>query len=243
MRYIGSKRRLIKYLKPIIESYLKPGMKYLEPFVGGANMITEIEWDKKIGADINAPLINLLIHFRDNDPKFFKVSKEQYYFFKEKFKNGENDWVIGYVGFFCSYLSKFYGSYDDRESYLLGSFNSLYKQSKKEGFKKIKFISASFEKLKITNSLVYLDPPYKNTCKYTNIKSLDYDMLWKKCYEWSKSNNIILLSELNAPDFFECIWQKDMKYTLGGNTVNKIEKLFIYNKEKYEVILNVNKIM
>ena len=100
MRYIGSKRRLIKYLKPIIESYLKPGMKYLEPFVGGANMITEIEWDKKIGADLNAPLINLLIYFRDNDPKFFKVSKEQYYFFKEKYKNGENDWVIGYVGFF-----------------------------------------------------------------------------------------------------------------------------------------------
>ena len=140
MQYIGSKRRLVKYLKPIIESYLKPGMKYLEPFVGGANMITEIEWDKKIGADINAPLINLLIHFRDNDVKFFEVSKDQYYYFKEKFKNGDNSWVVGYVGFFASYLSKFFGSYDNRLSRLHSSFNSLYNQSKKDGFKKLSLL-------------------------------------------------------------------------------------------------------
>ena len=63
---------------------------------------------------------------------------------------------------------------------------------------------------------------------------MNYDQLWKKCYEWSKYNNIILLSELDPPEFFECIWQKDMTYSLGGNTVNKIEKLFIFNKEKYK---------
>ena len=235
MQYIGSKRRLVKYLKPIIECYLKPGMKYLEPFVGGANMITEIDWDKKIGADINASLINLLIHFRDNDPKFFNVSKEQYYYFKEKYKNGAVDWIIGYVGFFTTYLCKFYGSYDNNESRTKAAFNSLYKQSKKDGFKKIKFINASFEKLKITNSLIYLDPPYRNTTKYTYTKQMDYDLLWKKCWEWSNGNNIILLSELEAPDFFDCIFEKDFIYSLCGNTVQKIERLFIFNKEKYKV--------
>lgn len=234
MQYIGSKRRLVKYLKPIIESYLKPGMKYLEPFVGGANMITEIDWDKKIGVDINAPLINLLIHFRDNDPKFFNVSKEQYYYFKEKYKNGADDWIIGYVGFFAGYLSIFYGSYDNRESYTKASFNSLYNQSKKDGFKKIKFINASFELLKITNSLIYLDPPYRNTTKYSYTDPMDYDLLWKKCWEWSNDNNIILLSELEAPDFFDCLFKKDFIYSLSGNTVTKVEKLFIFNKEKYK---------
>ena len=230
-------------MKPIIESYLKHGMKYLEPFVGGANMITEIDWDKKIGADINAPLINLLIHFRDNDVKFFEVTKEQYYYFKEKFKNGLGDWIIGYVGFFASYLSKFYGSYDNRESHLKASFNSLYKQSKKDGFKKIKFICASFEKLSISNSLIYLDPPYQNTSKYTYTKLIDYELLWSKCYEWSQAGNTILLSELEAPDFFDCVFSKDFNYSLGGNTVQKIEKLFIFNKEKYEVMLNENKVV
>lgn len=243
MHYIGSKRRLVKHIKPIIQSYLKPGMKYLEPFVGGANMITEIEWDKKIGVDINECLINLLIHFRDNDVKFFEVSREQYNYYKDKFKNGETDWMVGYVGFLTTYLSKFYGSYDYRISKMEESFNALYKQSKKEGFQQTKFICASFEKLKISNSLIYLDPPYRNTTRYTYTDKLNYDLLWKKCKEWSDDNNIILLSELEAPDFFDCVLEVPIKYSMGGNVKDKVEKLFIFNKEKYEVMLNENKIM
>lgn len=46
MVYQGSKNKISKYLKPIIESYLKDGMWYVEPFVGGANMIDKIDWDK-----------------------------------------------------------------------------------------------------------------------------------------------------------------------------------------------------
>ena len=88
-----------------------------------------------------------------------------------------------------------------------------------------------------------MDPPYKGTSKYTNIKSMDYDLLWWKCYEWSQTGNTILLSELEAPEFFECIFSKDFIYSLGGNTVSKIEKIFIFNKEKYEVMLNENKVV
>lgn len=237
MVYVESKRRLAKYLKPIIESYLKEGMKYLEPFVGGANMISEINWDKKIGADINAPLINLLIHFRDNDVKYFNVSKEQYDFWKQKFKNGEKDWVVGYVGFLTTYLSKFFGSYDDRESKRLNLFKNLYKQSRSDNFKNIKFINASFEKLKISNSLIYLDPPYQNTTKYTYTNKLDYDLLWQKCWEWSQDDNIILLSELEAPEFFTCIFEKPIKYVLGGNVCEKIEKLFKFDPDKYVEVM------
>ena len=37
---MGSKNRLSKYLAPIIQSYITDETKgYLEPFVGGANMI------------------------------------------------------------------------------------------------------------------------------------------------------------------------------------------------------------
>ena len=43
MVYQGSKNKISKYLKPIIESYLKDGMLYVEPFVGGANMIDKID--------------------------------------------------------------------------------------------------------------------------------------------------------------------------------------------------------
>lgn len=72
------------------------------------------------------------------------------------------------------------------------------------------------------------------TSRYNNIKSMNYDLLWSKCYEWSQAGNTILLSELEAPDFFDCIFEVPFKYTLGGNRVSKIERLFIFNKEKYE---------
>ena len=44
MKYVGSKNRLAKELTPIIQSYITDDTKgYLEPFVGGANMIDKIE--------------------------------------------------------------------------------------------------------------------------------------------------------------------------------------------------------
>ena len=50
MRYVGSKNKLSKDLVPIIQSYIKSDTKgYLEPFVGGANMIDKIQCNKKIG--------------------------------------------------------------------------------------------------------------------------------------------------------------------------------------------------
>ena len=61
MQYMGSKNRFAKELVPIIQSYITEGTKgYLEPFVGGANMIDKINCSKKFGCDLNEYLIELL---------------------------------------------------------------------------------------------------------------------------------------------------------------------------------------
>ena len=53
MRYVGSKNRLAKELVPIIQSHITNETKgYIEPFVGGANMIDKIECNNKFGCDI-----------------------------------------------------------------------------------------------------------------------------------------------------------------------------------------------
>ena len=45
---MGSKNRLSKYLAPIIQSYITDETKgYLEPFVGGANMIDKIKCNNR----------------------------------------------------------------------------------------------------------------------------------------------------------------------------------------------------
>lgn len=61
MKYIGSKNKLAKELAPIIQSYITDETNgYLEPFVGGANMIDKIAHKNKIGCDIHKELIALL---------------------------------------------------------------------------------------------------------------------------------------------------------------------------------------
>ena len=53
MRYSGSKAKIAKYIIPFIMKELKPGFKYVEPFVGGCNVIDKVYWPIKIGYDNN----------------------------------------------------------------------------------------------------------------------------------------------------------------------------------------------
>jgi len=56
---MGSKRRLQKDIGPIINKMIKDNdiKTYIEPFVGGANMMEVIECDTRIGNDSNKYLI------------------------------------------------------------------------------------------------------------------------------------------------------------------------------------------
>ena len=81
MQYVGSKGRLSKELAPIIQSYISENTRgYLEPFVGGANMIDKINHEKRIGCDIHEELIELLKFAQSNIDKFPKtISEEEYH--------------------------------------------------------------------------------------------------------------------------------------------------------------------
>lgn len=47
--------------------------------------------------------------------------------------------------------------------------------------------------------------------------------------KWSK-NNIVLISEENAPSDFECIWEQEVSRSIKASDKSKsTEKLFIYN--------------
>ena len=65
MKYMGSKNRLAKELLPIILKDRKQGQWYVEPFVGGANMIDKVDGNR-IGSDNNKYLIEALKMIRDN---------------------------------------------------------------------------------------------------------------------------------------------------------------------------------
>ena len=60
IKYMGSKSRIAKHIVPIIQKYIdeyNPAF-YLEPFVGGANVIDKIKHPNKFGSDKNKYPIN-----------------------------------------------------------------------------------------------------------------------------------------------------------------------------------------
>lgn len=106
MRYIGSKRLLAKYLLPIILKDRKPDQWYVEPFVGGCNMIENVS-PPYIGNDINQYLIAFLKALQKGYIPPIKVDRELYYNIKYNMNMFPKE-LVGYVGFYCSYRGKFF---------------------------------------------------------------------------------------------------------------------------------------
>ena len=75
---MGSKNRIKKYILPIIQEYVDKSNGYLEPFVGGANVIDEIVCKKKIGADRDKYLIALLRNADKLDELPLELAREEY---------------------------------------------------------------------------------------------------------------------------------------------------------------------
>jgi len=90
---------------------------------------------------------------------------------------------------------------------------------------------------KIKNSVIYCDIPYFNTTTYKHSK-FPYEQFYDWCEDMGK-NNIVLISEYYMPECrFKCIWQMELKTTLGSGVNNttdyekvRVEKLFIYDSE------------
>ena len=240
MKYVGSKNRLAKELVPIIQSHITNETKgYLEPFVGGANMIDKIECNNKFGCDIHEELIELLKYVQDTNNILPKTITEEEYNKVRLNKDKYEKWYVGLVGFCATFGAKYFGGYargfkDDKitpRDIPAESIRNIEKQRK--NLQNIKFKCCSYDEINknIKDFVIYCDPPYKGTLKYTT--DFDYDKFYKWCKEMSK-NNIVLISEYWMPEEFECIWEKKTTVRIDSNKKSKdkkmerTEKLFIY---------------
>ena len=238
MKYMGSKNKFAKDLIPIIQSYITEDTKgYLEPFVGGANVIDKIKCNNKIGCDIHTELIELLKYVQFNYESLPNTISEEEYIKVRDNKKEYPKWYVGLVGFCCGFGAKYFGGYARAfkndgvtpRNMVNEAITNLKKQSPK--LKNIKFINSNFLELpidKIKGYVIYCDPPYRNVTKYSSEK-FPYELFYDWCRELSK-NNIVLVSEYNMPNDFKCIWEKPSKINIGNLNINKpirTDKLFI----------------
>ena len=226
---MGSKNKISKYLLPIILKDRKEGQWYVEPFVGGANMIDKVDGNR-IGADSNKWVIEALLSIRD---EVFNLPKNNLEFTKEMYqelRKSDKFKYKGYIGFSVSFGSKWLGGWSSNkkgDDYVARAYRTALKQSPL--LQGIDFIHSKYDELEIPdNCIIYCDPPYEGTTKYKD--TFDHNKFWEWCREKSKEGHTVFISEYNAPTDFECIWEMEVTTKLNKNRQNdkRVEKLFKY---------------
>jgi DNA adenine methylase len=229
MKYMGSKNRIAKEILPIMLGK-RENRTWVEPFVGGGNMIDKVQ-GKRIGADINPYLIDALIAIRDcviDLPKNNKEFTEENY---KELRKSDNYKYKGYAGFAFSYSGKWLGGWRrdglNKRDYVNESYKNAINQSPL--LQGVRLVNESYIDLQIPeNSLIYCDPPYEGTTKYKD--SFNHTEFWDWCRQKAKEGHIVFVSEYNAPNDFKCVWEKKIVSSLTKDTGSKVatERLFLY---------------
>lgn len=227
MVYMGSKNRIAKELLPIITANLTDERYYIEPFVGGCNMIDKVQHPLKIGSDSNKYLIALLQYVKVGNELPLHIEKDEYQKVKAN-PDAYADWYVGFVGFICSHNGKFFNGYagitntkQGERNYIREKRNNLLRQNLSD----IRLVCCSYDELVIPdNSVIYCDPPYQDSTTYKD--RFGSDKFWDWVRMMAKAGHEIYVSEYNAPSDFECIWEKELSSSLSKTNKKSTEKLW-----------------
>lgn len=227
MKYMGSKARHAREMLPIILANRNPDQWYVEPFVGGANMIDKVDGNR-IGADSNSDLIILLkaMSLDDYWVPPFKISEEEY----RAAKSCNQSVLRSYIGFGLSYGGKWFGGYRrdkiGKRDYSLEAYKNYMIQAPR--LYGVDFRNSDYTELTIPDeSIIYCDPPYAGTTKYST-GSFDHNYFWRWCDAKTEDGHKVFVSEYTAPKHWECVWEKKVNNTLTKDTGSKqgVERLF-----------------
>ena len=233
MIYLGSKRRLAKHILPIILKNRTEGQWYVEPFCGGCNLIDKVT-GPRIASDVNFYLIAYFKALQNGWLPPTEFSEDLY----NKIKNNKENYppeLVCFAGFPLSFASKFFGGYAKNNAgqrYDRAAFKNAVQQV--PYVKDILFHNTEYYNLEIpAKSIIYCDPPYEGATKYKGTDSFDHTHFWQWCREKAAEGYEVYISEYNAPEDFECIFEKEQICNIDNKNLqkeNKIEKLFTFKK-------------
>lgn len=225
MRYLGGKSRISKDISSYINSVI--GDKtFVSLFCGSCSIESKVNATTKILNDSQPYLIAMWKDVQNGRTFSNKINFSEYQYVKSH--KDEDMGLAGYVGFACSYSGKWFGGLARNkrgEDFCANAERSIYRDA--IGLQNAIFLCKDYKDVEIPdNSLVYLDPPYANTTGYSGCQ-FNTDEFWDYVREISK-NNIVLISEENAPEDFECVWSKQIARQVDcrQDRFYRTEKLF-----------------
>lgn len=140
--------------------------------------------------------------------------------------------IVALCGLCATYNAKWFGGYAGIVHTKIDTYRNYYDEAVRNVLKQKELIAdvlygfKSYEDIDVKDTLIYCDPPYEGTTKYKD------DFNHKRYWDWVRKmseSNIVLCSEYNAPEDFECVWEKELTTTLDKASRSKaVEKLFKY---------------
>ena len=228
MQYFGGKAKIAKYIVPYLEGVRKENQIFIEPFVGGANIVSQMSGKRK-AYDFNEYLIEMYKGVQNGYELPDSLTEEEYRYIREH--KDEDKVLTGFVGFGCSFAGKWFGGYarnKQNHNYCKASKNSLMK--KMSTMADVEFDWRDYKSLFLKGCLIYCDPPYANTTKYTGVPDFDSEEFWNIMRAWSKDNDVYI-SEYEAPDDFVSVLDIPTKTNIrdkSDSVCSRVEKLFKY---------------
>ena len=235
---MGSKARISKEISAILNKCILDNnvSHYVEPFVGGANMIQRIICENKYGLDSNKYLINMWKALQKGWVPPETLSKELYEKIRDN-KDAYPDEMVAFAGLVATYNAKWFGGYAGIVHTKINTDMNYYDEARRNildqliYLKDVKFGIRNYQDLKIStvsNHVFYCDPPYQNSTKYKD--DFNHEEFWNWIRAVSK-NNFVFVSEYNAPNDFQSIWEKSLTTTLDKNSRKQdTEHLFIFTQ-------------
>ena len=232
MQYLGGKSRISKQISEIINKYSR-NRHFVSLFCGSCAIESKVESITKKLNDSHLYLIEMWKAIRDGWEIPDTITKEEYDYVKNN--KDENKALAGFVGFACSFGGKWFGGYAHlknyaEKNYALYSKNSLIRKMK--GLQNSNFLCMDYKDVHIPNdSVIYCDPPYEGTTKYSNSKEFNHKEFWEYMRTLSKEH-IVFISEYNAPEDFVEVWSKPQVVKMDArkkeNIFTNIDKLFVH---------------
>lgn len=243
---MGSKARIAKHILPIILESRIEGQWYVEPFVGGANMIDKVT-GSRAGYDLNQWVVDALKFIRDCElPKNnLEFTEDDYRGCAEAVRSRveppKGRGLAGYALISFSFGAKWIGGWTrgknskgGQRDYVAEQYRGNTKQ--KPLLQGVRLGCCSYDQIALPpKSIIYCDPPYEGTTKYKD--DFDHEMFWAWCREKAAEGHRVFISEYSAPADFVCVWSKELGVSVAkdGGHKKATEKLFIHESQMFGV--------
>lgn len=224
MQYLGGKSRLAKRFAHVLDDALLDARagRFVEPFVGGFNVVPAILPTPALCADVHPGLVALYDGLQAGtfDPPH-SLTEDEYRALRE-----ECDWsnpLTAFAAFACSFGGKEWGGYA-RSKRGSRNFAEIGRRSllrKAEHMGEVEFACTDYREIELRpGDVVYADPPYLGTTEYKT-GAFDHSAFYDWCERAAREvGAAVFVSEFTLPDRpgWEVAWQLDRTIAVEGKS-------------------------